>query len=184
MKNKNILIGVTGGIAIYKTCELVRLFVKNGNPVKVVMTENSTKLISPITFRSLGRSAVYTDTFADADEGGIEHINLAQWADAFLIAPATANTIGKMARGIADNLLTTTAMALPESTPIFIAPAMNVNMWNNIFVRENMEKITARNNCHIIGPETGMLADGTVGAGRMSEPLAIFEAVKKISANN
>jgi phosphopantothenoylcysteine decarboxylase / phosphopantothenate---cysteine ligase len=179
MENKNILIGVTGGIAAYKTCELVRLFVKDGYSVKTIMTDNAAKLVSPIVFRSLGRSAVYTDTFGTANEAAAEHIDLAKWTGAFVIAPATANTIGKIVHGIADNLLTTTAMAIPESTPLFLAPAMNMNMWDSIFVRENMKRISGRKNCIIIGPETGMLADGTAGAGRMSEPAAIFDAVKK-----
>ncbi len=174
MQNKKILIGVTGGIAIYKICNLVRLLVKKENQVKVMMTENAAKLISPLVFQSLSRSIVYTDTFKLAQEGDIGHIGLAKWPDAVVIAPATANTIGKFANGIADNLLTTTVMALPESTPLFIAPAMNVNMWNNVFVKENMKKMTARKNCFIIGPDNGALADGAAGFGRMVDPEAIM----------
>ena len=180
MQNKKILIGVTGGIAIYKICNLIRLIVKKENQVKVMMTENAAKLVAPLVFQSLSRSMVYTDTFALAKEGGIEHIDLAKWADAAVIAPATANTIGKLSNGIADNLLTTTVMALPESVPLFIAPAMNVNMWDNVFVRENMKKMASRKNCFVIGPDNGMLADGTAGFGRMVEPEKILEQLEAL----
>ncbi len=179
MENKKILVGVTGGIAIYKICDLVRMLVKKENLVKVVMTENAAKLVSPVIFRTLSRSAVCVDVFGAVDESGAGHINLAQWADTAIIAPATANTIGKIANGIADNLLTATIMALPESVPLFVAPAMNVNMWNNVFVQENMKKIIARKNCFIAGPVLGPLADGTVGAGRMAEPVEILDFVEQ-----
>lgn len=174
MKNKKILVGITGGIAIYKTCELVRLLVKSGNEARVVMTQNATQMISPIVFRTLSRSCVYVDTFADAG-GAVEHISLADWAQAAIIAPATANTIGKIANGIADNLLTTVAMALSESKPLFIAPAMNRNMWDSVFVQENMKKIICRKNCFVVGPAQGELACGVSGAGRMVEPAEIFD---------
>ena len=173
------MVGVAGGIAIYKICDLVRMLVKKENLVKVVMTENAAKLISPVVFRALSKSAVYIDTFGTADESGASHINLAKWADTAIIAPATANTIGKIANGIADNLLTATIMALPESVPLFVAPAMNVNMWNNVFVQENMKKVVARKNCFIAGPVLGALADGTVGTGRMAEPAEILDFVEQ-----
>jgi phosphopantothenoylcysteine decarboxylase/phosphopantothenate--cysteine ligase len=179
MQNKKILIGVTGGIAAYKICELVRMLVKIGCPVKIMMTENAAKLVSPAVFQSLSREKVHTDTFAMDKNGTAEHICLAKWADAVLLAPATANTIGKFANGIADNFVATTLMAAPESTPVFIAPAMNVNMWNNVFVQENMKKIVARKNCFVIGPVAGMLADGTSGMGRMAEPESIVEFIEK-----
>lgn len=178
MKNKKILVGITGGIAIYKVCELIRLLVKNENQVRVIMTENAAKLVSPIIFRTLSKSPVYIDTFADAG-GTIEHISVADWAQAMIIAPATANTIGKITAGIADNLLTTTAMAISENTPVFIAPAMNVNMWNNVFVQNNIKKLSARKNCFVIGPSRGELACGASGTGRMSEPKEIFDFVSQ-----
>jgi len=179
MQNKKILIGVTGGIAAYKICELARILVKKDCSVKVMMTENAAKLVSPVVFQSLSREKVHTDTFAIDEIGRAEHIHLAKWADAVLIAPATANTIGKFANGIADNFVTTTLMAAPENTFLFVAPAMNVNMWNNIFVQENMEKIAARKNCFVVGPIAGMLADGTSGMGRMAEPETIVEFIEK-----
>lgn len=178
MKNKKILVGASAGIPIYKTCYLVRSFLKQVSQVKVIMTESAAKLISPVVFRSLTQSPVYVSMF---DPGqGLEHINLAKWADVFVLAPATANTIAKIAHGMADNLLTTIILALPEKTPLILAPAMNDNMWKNIFVKENIAKLKKRKNCHIIGPQTGTLADGTKGTGRMSEPEEIFKFVKKI----
>lgn len=178
MRNKKVLIGVSAGISIYKTCLLARLFMKKGAEVKVVMTESATKLISPVVFRSLTQSPVYISMFDESQ--GLEHINLAKWADVFVLAPATANTIGKLAHGFADNLLTTIILALPEKTPLVVAPAMNDNMWKNIFVKENIAKLKKRKNCHIVGPKAGTLADGTEGEGRMSEVEEIFELLKKL----
>ncbi len=182
MKNKKILIGVSAGISIYKTCLLARLFMKQGAEVRVVMTENAAKLISPLVFRSLTRSPVYVSIF-DSEES-LGHINLAKWADVFVLTPATANTIGKIAQGLADNLLTTLILALPEKTPLLIAPAMNDNMWKNVFVKENAARLKKRKNCYIVGPETGVLADGTEGEGRMTEVEEIFKVVKKIFKND
>jgi len=180
MKNKKILIGVTGGIAIYKICALVRLFLKNDAQVKVVMTENATKFISPMTFQTLTRSPAYVSMFPSTDPNALDHINLARWADVFILAPATANTIGKIVNGIGDNLLTTVILALPEKTPLVIVPAMNVNMWENVFMQENIKKLKKRRNCHIIGPTTGLLTEGIRGKGRMVEVEEIFKTTKKI----
>jgi phosphopantothenoylcysteine decarboxylase/phosphopantothenate--cysteine ligase len=180
LKNKKILIGVTGGIAIYKICALVRLFIKSGAQVKVVMTENATKFISPMTFQTLTGFSTYVSMFPPTDPNALDHINLARWADIFILAPATANTIGKIANGIGDNLLTTVILALPEKTPLIIAPAMNVNMWENIFTQENIKKLKKRKNCYIIGPTIGLLAEGIKAKGRMVEVEEIFEISKKI----
>jgi phosphopantothenoylcysteine decarboxylase/phosphopantothenate--cysteine ligase len=180
LKNKKILIGVTGGIAIYKICALVRLFIKSGAQVKVVMTENATKFISPMTFQTLTGFPTYVSMFPPTDPNALDHINLARWADIFILAPATANTIGKIANGIGDNLLTTVILALPEKTPLIIAPAMNVNMWENIFIQENIKKLKKRENCYIIGPTIGLLAEGIKAKGRMVEVEEIFEISKKI----
>lgn len=178
MKNKKILIGISAGIPIYKVCSLVRLFLKQEAKVKVVMTESAAKLISPVVFQALTQSPVYISMFDS--EQGLEHINLAKWADVFVLAPATANTIGKLAQGLADNFLTTIILALPEKTPLLVAPAMNDNMWKNVFVKENVVKLKKRKNCYIVGPKTGVLADGTEGEGRMAEPEEIFKFTKKI----
>jgi phosphopantothenoylcysteine decarboxylase/phosphopantothenate--cysteine ligase len=180
IKNKKILIGITAGIAIYKICTLVRLFVRNGAQVKVIMTENATKLVSPTTFQALTGSPVYVSMFPPTDFNALDHINLANWADIFILVPATANTIGKIVNGIGDNLLTTVILALPQHIPLIVAPAMNVNMWENIFVQENIKKLKKRKNCYIIGPTTGILAEGIKGRGRMVEPEEIFKLIKKI----
>ena len=180
MKNKKILIGITSGIAIYKICSLVRLFFKNNAQVKIVMTENATKLISPSLFQSLTHSPVYVSMFPPKDPNALDHLNLAQWPDIVILAPATANTIGKLANGISDNLLTTVILALPEKIPLVIAPAMNVNMWENVFVQENIKKLKKRAHCYIIGPTAGLLAEGTKGKGRMVEIDEIFKITKKI----
>jgi len=184
LANKKILIGVTGGIAIYKICALARLFLKNGAQVKVVMTENATKFISPMTFQTLTGFPTYVSMFPPTDPNALDHINLARWADVFILAPATANTIGKIANGIGDNLLTTVILALPEKTPLVIAPAMNVNMWENVFTQENIKKLGKRKNCYIIGPTIGLLAEGIKGKGRMVEPEEIFKITKKILSKN
>jgi phosphopantothenoylcysteine decarboxylase/phosphopantothenate--cysteine ligase len=180
IRNKKILIGVTAGIAIYKICSLVRLFLKNGAQVRVVMTENATKFISPTVFQALTNSQVYVTMFPSIDSNALDHINLAKWADIFILAPATANTIGKIANGICDNLLTTTVLALPEKTPLIVAPAMNVNMWENPFVQENIKKLKKGKNLFIIGPAKGILAEGIVGKGRMVEIEEIFKLAEKI----
>ncbi len=180
LKNKKILIGISSGIAIYKICSLIRLFIRNESQVKVVMTENATKLISPIVFESLSQSPVYISMFNPISSDKIEHIYLANWADIFILAPATANTIGKIANGIADNLLTTVILALPEKTPLIIAPAMDENMWKNVFFQENLKKIKKRKNCYIIKPKKGLLASGKIGIGRMAEINEIFKITQKI----
>jgi len=180
LKNKKALIGVTGGIAIYKICALVRLLLKSDVQVKVVMTENATKFVSPMTFQTLTGFPTYVSMFPPKDPNALDHINLARWTDIFILAPATANTIGKIANGIGDNLLTTVILALPEKTPLIIAPAMNVNMWENVFMQENVKKLQKRKNCYIIGPTTGLLAEGIRAKGRMVEAEEIFQFTKEI----
>lgn len=180
LKNKKILVGVTSGISIYKICSLVRMFIYNEAKVKVIMTENATKLISPLTFEALTHSPVYVDMFDPKNENALLHLVLANWADIFIVAPATANTIGKIANGLGDNLLTTTLLALPKKTPLIVVPAMNVNMWENPFVQENIKKLRKMKNCYILEPEIGILAEGIEAKGRMKEPEEIFNFVKKI----
>lgn len=179
LEGKKILVGVTSGIAIYKACSLVRLFLRHGAAVKVVMTENATKLVSPLTFQSLTHSPVHVSMFNPLNSEKIEHIHLAEWAEIFVIAPATANTIAKLVNGLCDNLLTTVALALSEETPIVVAPAMNDKMWKNVFVQENIQKLRKRKNCHIIKPARGELASGKVGEGRMAKITEIFETAGK-----
>ena len=180
LAGKKILIGVTGSIAIYKSCSLVRLFVRNQAEVKVVITENATRLISPLTFQALSHSPVYVSMFQPITTDGLEHISLSEWSDAFIIAPITANTIGKIAHGIADNLLTNVAISLSSGIPLVLAPAMNANMWNNSFVQNNINRLRDKENCFIINPEEGILTNGKEGKGRMAEPKTIFKFVERL----
>lgn len=169
------MIGITGGIAAYKICTLIRLYRKAGANVRVVLTPNALNFVTKLTLQTLSNNEVYVDNF-EIDEYKPEHIALTE-ADIFVIAPASANTIGKIANGICDNLLLSTACAF--SKPILIAPAMNENMWNNPFVQENMSKLK-KHGYHIVDPETGFLACGTNGVGRMKEPEEIFDRTVEI----
>jgi len=175
LEGKNILLGITGGIAAYKICSLIRLYKKAKANVRVVVTPNALKFVTKLTLQTLSNNDVYVEQF-DIDEYKPEHIALTE-ADIFVIAPATANTIGKIANGICDNLLTTTACAFNK--PFLIAPAMNNNMWENPFVQENIKKLE-QNGFNIIYPSEGFLACGTNAVGRMREPEEIFEETVKI----
>ncbi len=173
VENKNILIGITGGIAAYKICELVRLFKKNGANVRVVATNAALHFVSELTLDTLSQEQVYTEQFNTQDRKP-EHIALCDWADVFVIAPASANTIGKMANGICDNLLTSLVCAFQKQ--IFVAPAMNTGMYNNFAVQKNIETIKSHG-IKIIEPESGFLACGTNGVGRLADVKIIFETV-------
>ena len=171
---KKILLGVTGSIAAYKACELIRLFVKNGDEVTVVMTKAATEFVAPLTFQTLSRNPVFVDQFAPPVSWKPEHISLAEAADLVVVAPATANTIAKMRYGLADNLLTATLLA--TRAPIAIAPAMNTGMWESPVTQENIAALTARG-VQVIEPGDGELACGVKGKGRMMEPEKIFAAL-------
>ena len=175
LDGKHVVLGVTGGIAAYKAAELVSRLRKAGAQVRVVMSENALKFIPALTLETLSGNRAYVDQFSREFE--IEHVALAKWADLFVVAPATANFIGKVASGIADDLITTTAMAV--TCPILLAPAMNNNMWKNAATRANMETITARGILSV-GPERGKLACGDEDIGRMSEPADILERIRGI----
>ncbi len=179
LENKNILIGITGGIAAYKICSLIRLFKKAKANVRVVVTPNALQFVTKLTLQTLSGNEVYVDNF-EIDEYKPEHISLCD-SDIFVIAPATANTVSKIANGICDNLLLSTACAF--SKPILLAPAMNTNMWNNPFVQENLSKLK-NHGYHILNPESGFLACGINGTGRMVEVEDIFEAASKILSQN
>lgn len=179
MKNKKILVGITGGIAVYKICSLINMFIKEGADVKVIMTEAAIKFVSPLTFQALTNHAVYSDMFEIINKEEVEHISLAKWADIFVLAPATANTIGKVANGILDNLLTTVIAALPQKIKVIIAPAMNSEMWKNPIVQENINKLGKQKNKYIfIEPRSGVLACRDEGIGKLAENKDIFDAVK------
>ena len=174
MKGKKIVLGVTGGIAAYKAAELAREFIKRGAAVHVIMTRNATEFITPLTFQTLSGNPVYTETFQLTGEWEIGHVSLAESADLIILAPATANVIGKIASGIADDLLTTTVMA--TRSPVLICPAMNVNMYSNPIVRENMEKLTTKG-YHFVEAGYGELACKTEGFGRLAALEDIVEDV-------
>ena len=177
LEGKNVVLGVTGGIAAYKACELTSRLRKAGAQVYVIMTKNACQFVAPLTFETLSNHPVVTDTFARPDTWEVEHIALAKRADVFVIAPATANILAKMAHGIADDMLSTTVLA--TRAPVLVAPAMNTGMWENIVTRENVKTLQARG-VQFIGPEGGFLACGDSGAGRMSEPKDIFDAIESI----
>lgn len=176
MTGKNVVIGVTGGIAAYKTPNLVSMLVKSGYTVDVIMTENAGKFITPNTFEALTGRRCITDTFDRSHSFEIEHISLAEKADCFMIAPCTANVIGKIACGIADDMLTTTIMACKCKK--IIVPAMNTNMYENPIVQENMDKL-ARFGYKIVEADEGRLACGAVGMGKMPSPETLFEYIEK-----
>lgn len=173
---KTIILGVTGGIAAYKSCEIVSRFRRLGYDVRVVMTKNAAEFVTPLTFESISHNKVVVDTFDKTREFEIEHVSYAELASAFVIAPATANFIAKLASGICDDMLSTTLAATKR--PVFVCPAMNVNMYENPVTRANIEKLTALG-YRFIGPESGMLACGVSGAGRMTEPVDIVGEVDK-----
>lgn len=172
---KTVVVGVTGGIAAYKTCELVRDLVKSGHRVKVVMTEAATRFVSPLTFRTLSAEQVTVSMWADAPDAKVHHVSLAEEADVMVIAPCTANVLAKIACGRADDMLTTTALA--TEAPIVIAPAMNVHMWRKDVTQRNVSALRARG-AIIVEPTRGELACGDVGEGRLAPVERIAEAVQ------
>ena len=179
LKNKKIVLGITGGIAAYKAAELTRALIKEGANVKVIMTESAKKFITPLTMQTLSQNQVYTDMFVSADEYDMAHITLAEFADAFVIAPATANIIGKIASGIGDDLLSTTIMA--QDKPTLICPAMNDKMLSNSIVQENINKLK-KIGYVVMESAEGELACKTTGKGRLPEIPAIMEEIKLLLA--
>ena len=174
LTGRNIVLGVTGGIAAYKSAELVSRLRHLGANVHVIMTRNATEFVSPLTFQTLSANPVVTDTFAAPEYWNVEHVALAKLAEVFVIAPATANIIAKAANGIADDMLSTTLLA--TKAPVLIAPAMNTGMWTAEATQANVETLKARG-VQTIGPGSGRLACGDEGAGRMSEPAEIADAI-------
>ena len=175
LQDIRVVLGVTGGIAAYKACDLVSRLKKRGAQVRVVLTENAARFVPPLTFETLSGNPVCTDTFAP--RGALEHIALAKWADAFVIAPATANCLAKLACGIADDLLSTTALAM--TAPALLAPAMNANMWRHPATQANLQTLLGRG-VRTVGPDSGHLACGDDDVGRMSEPEAIVRALEDL----
>jgi len=177
MNGKNILIGVAGGIAAYKTPNLVSMLVKQGYNVDVILTKNAMNFITPNTFEALTKNRCITDTFDRFHSFEIEHISLAEKADVVMIAPCTANVIGKIANGIADDMLTTTVMACKKAKK-FIVPAMNTNMYENPIVQDNMKKLQ-NYDYEIIEASSGRLACGAVGKGKMPEPKDLYKYIER-----
>ena len=178
---KTIILGVSGGIAIYKSCEIVSRFVKLGYDVRVIMTKNATEFVTPLTFETLSNNKVVTTTFEKDREFEVEHISYAKLASAFIIAPATANVIAKLAEGICDDMLTTTVCA--TKAPVYICPAMNTNMYLNPVTQGNIQKLKDLGYI-FIEPTEGRLACGDVGKGKMEEPINIVSIVDKALTPN
>ncbi|MCM3672925.1 bifunctional phosphopantothenoylcysteine decarboxylase/phosphopantothenate--cysteine ligase CoaBC [Peribacillus simplex] len=174
--DKKVLLCVTGGIAVYKAAALTSKLTQEGAHVKVIMSESARKFVTPLTFQALSRNDVYTDTFDEKDSSVIAHIDLADWADIILLAPATANVIGKVANGIADDMITTTLLA--TEVPVWVAPAMNVHMYAHPAVQKNMETLRSFG-YQFIEPGEGYLACGYVGKGRLEEPETIAEHLNR-----
>jgi len=175
---KHILLGISGGIAAYKSAGLVRLLRKHDYQVRVVMTSSATQFITPLTFQALSGHAVHTQLLDASEENAMGHINLARWADIFLIAPATANCMAKLSHGIADDLLST--LYLAAECPIYLAPAMNQAMWSKAVTQENYQRLK-QHKVNFIGPESGSQACGEVGEGRMSEPTHIVQHLNALN---
>ena len=176
LQNKKIVLGITGSIAAYKACLLVRLLIKKGAEVQVVMTPAAKEFITPLTLATLTQKPVVSEFFDRRDGSWHSHVSLGLWADVMLIAPASASTIGKMANGIADNMLVTTYLSM--RAPVFVAPAMDLDMYAHPSTRQNLQKLASYGN-HIIEPGTGFLASSLEGKGRMEEPERIVEALEQ-----
>lgn len=181
LENKKIVLGVTGSIAAYKACLLVRLLIKKGAEVQVVMTPSAKEFITPLTLATLTQKPVVSEFFDRRDGSWHSHVSLGLWADAMLIAPATASTIGKMANGIADNMLVTTYLSI--KAPVFVAPAMDLDMYAHPSTQQNLQRLVSFGN-HIIEPGTGFLASNLEGKGRMEEPERIVEALEQYFAKH
>ena len=176
LENKKIVLGITGGIAAYKACNLARLLIKKGAEVQVVMTTSAKEFITPLTLSTLTHKPVVSEFFDRRDGSWHSHVDIGLWADAMIIAPATASSIGKMANGIADNMLITTYLSM--KAPVFVAPAMDLDMYAHPSTQQNIQRLVSYGN-HIIEPGTGFLASKLEGKGRMEEPEKIVEVLEK-----
>ena len=179
LDGKKILLGITGGIAAYKAADLASKLTGAGATVRTIMTESACKLITPVTLEAVTGQPVYTSMWTRPEEFKIGHIQLADWADCIVIAPATADIIAKVANGICDDLLSTTLCACWDKK-VLLAPAMNSNMWANPIVQKNLAILTEQLKFKTIGPEAGRLACGTEGIGRMAEVAAVMEAISAL----
>lgn len=173
---KRILLGVTGSISAYKSADLANFLTKKGYQVDVVLTEHAAHFITPLTLQSLTKRPIYQNVMSEVNPAGIQHIDLAKQADLFIVAPASAHTIGKLAHGLADDLLSTVALALPNGTPKLIAPAMNTQMYQNLVVQKNLTLLTSYGYQEIV-PRSALLACGDYGKGALATVETIIEAI-------
>lgn len=179
LKGKKIIVGVTGSIAVYKSCSLVNNLLAEGAEVRVVMTESAKQFVTPLTFQSLTNHPVYDDLWNPADLHTVEHISLSHWADVVVVAPITANTLAKLSFGMADNLLTTIVLASLATTKIILAPAMNVCMWDNPLTQENIARLTKTQRFTFVDPRSGVLACRDEGKGKIAETKDIIDSIIK-----
>lgn len=179
LEDAKILLGISGGIAAYKAADLAGKLTGAGAQVKTIMTENACRLVTPVCVQAVTGQPVYTTMWSGPEDFKIGHIELADWADAVVVAPATANIIAKAACGLCDDLLTTT-LCVCWNKPVLLAPAMNSRMWANPMVQDNLAHLQERLKFRTIGPDTGRLACGAEGVGRMAEPTAILDAIKAL----
>lgn len=175
LKNKKIALYVTGGIAVYKVVDLMRSFIKEGATVRVAMTESAAKFVTPMTFQILSQHEVHMDTFQETDPSHVAHVDISDWADVSVVAPATANTIAKLAYGLADNFVS--AALLATATPVFVVPAMNTDMFENKATQKNIQTLKDRD-FYVVDPDTGFLAEGYEGKGRYPENTRILEELE------
>ena len=180
--NLNILLGVTGGVAAYKAVDLASQLTAAGASVRTIMTQNACRLVTPQCLEAVTRQPVYADLWSGTQDHDIEHVSLVAWASAVVVAPATANCLGKIASGICDDLLST-VLCVCWQKPVLLAPAMNTQMWTNPIVQRNVQTITGLG-FHVIGPESGRLACGEAGVGRMAEPERIIEAIRQLTTHD
>ena len=173
-----IILGVSAGIAIYKSADLASTLTQRGDEVRTMMTPNALKFVTPLTFRAVTRQEVYTDAFEDDPAYSPEHISLSEWADLLLVAPATADVLARLAAGMGDDLLTVTALAFEK--PVVVAPSMNDRMWKNPLVQANVARLRELLNYHFVEPEEGYLACGSLGPGRLASQEAIIAAVDRV----
>jgi phosphopantothenoylcysteine decarboxylase/phosphopantothenate--cysteine ligase len=183
LQGRKIAVALTGGIACYKTAALVSKLVQAGAAVRVLMTDAATHFITPLTLRSLSNHDVFTSIWQSSEEPSSPHVAVARWCDSLVIAPATADVIGRLAHGLADDVVTLVACALPRQIPVLIAPAMNADMWANPMVQKNLATLKDVLKYQVVGPQEGWQACRTLGPGRMSEPEEIFEAVKSLAVH-
>jgi phosphopantothenoylcysteine synthetase/decarboxylase len=179
LSGRRIVVALSGGIACYKTATLVSRLVQEGADVRVLMTDAATRFVGPLTFQSLSGKPVLTSVWQSNEHPDSQHVGVARWCELMVVAPGTADLIAKLAHGLAGDVVTLVACALPSKTPLLVAPSMNADMWANAIVQKNVATLKELPNCQLIGPDDGWQACRTKGAGRMSEPGTIYKVIEK-----